>query len=136
LPLPFEFQRASLVNGLSGNIRIQSFSAALDEPRDRYASRFDLPVGNPGRLHRFQSVLAERERARRAKAFPVTATALLFAVLNFFSASTWYWTCFLKLLNFRGCSRFFPPRCGIFSPWYTQHFTPITPYVVCASAVP
>src|SRR4029077_11290534 len=37
------------------------FSAALDEPRNRYARSFNLPVGDPRFFHGFQSVFAERQ---------------------------------------------------------------------------
>src|SRR5713226_8724205 len=36
------------------------FSAALDEPRNRHARRFNLPVGDPRVFHGFQPVLTER----------------------------------------------------------------------------
>src|ERR1700677_957579 len=59
------------------------FSAALDEPGNRYARGLNLPVGNPGRLERLQSVLAKRQRSA-APRFARAAPALLLAVLNFF----------------------------------------------------
>src|SRR5437016_430427 len=36
------------------------FPAALDEPRNRHARRFDLPVGDPRVFHGLQTVLAKR----------------------------------------------------------------------------
>src|SRR5216683_5423915 len=59
------------------------FSAALDEPRDRHARRFNLPVGNPRAFHGLQSVLAKRQISA-APGFAVAAPAHLFSVLHFF----------------------------------------------------
>src|SRR5216683_674049 len=59
------------------------FSAALDEPRNRHARRFNLPVGDPRAFHGFQSVLAKRQISA-APGFAVAAPAHLFSVLHFF----------------------------------------------------
>src|SRR5229473_4477105 len=58
------------------------FSAALDEPRDGHARRFNLPVGDPRAFHGFQSVLAERQVAT-APGLAVAASAHLLSVLHF-----------------------------------------------------
>src|SRR6266849_9921559 len=58
------------------------FSAALDEPRNRHARRFNLPVGDPRAFHGFQSVLAKRQISA-APGFAVAAPAHLFSVLHF-----------------------------------------------------
>src|SRR6266481_6950490 len=57
--------------------------SALDETRHRYATGFDLTVGDPAWFEHFQSVIAERQHAP-APGFPSHASALLLAVLNFF----------------------------------------------------
>src|ERR1700722_4384179 len=53
------------------------FSAALDEPRDRHAGRFDLPVRNPGRFERLQSIVAKRQRAAAPRLARAPAALLL-----------------------------------------------------------
>src|SRR5713226_3161737 len=58
------------------------FSAALDEPRNRHARSFNLPVGDPRAFHGFQSVLAERQISA-APGFAVAAPAHLLSVLHF-----------------------------------------------------
>src|SRR2546421_332226 len=58
------------------------FPAALDEPRNRHARRFDLPVGDPCAFHGFQTVLAERQISA-APGFAVAAAAHLLSVLHF-----------------------------------------------------
>src|SRR5216683_1908673 len=58
------------------------FSAALDEPRNRHARRFNLPVGNPRAFHGLQSVLAERQISA-APGLAVAAPAHLLSVLHF-----------------------------------------------------
>src|SRR6202030_2888921 len=57
------------------------FSAALDKTRDRHTRRFNLPVGNPRRLERLQSVLAKRQRSA-APRLTAAPAALLLAVLH------------------------------------------------------
>src|SRR5216683_6271643 len=57
------------------------FSPALDEPRDRHARRFDLPVGDPRAFHGLQSVLAERQ-IPAAPSLAVAAAAHLLSVLH------------------------------------------------------
>src|SRR5216684_3781270 len=57
------------------------FSAALDEPRNRHARRFDLPVGNPRAFHGLQSVLAERQ-IPAAPGLAIAAPAHLLSVLH------------------------------------------------------
>src|SRR6266404_5462373 len=57
------------------------FSAALDEPRNRHARRFDLPVGDPRAFHGFQTVLAERQISA-APSLAVAAAAHLLSVLH------------------------------------------------------
>src|SRR5204862_3272617 len=57
------------------------FSAALDEPRNRHARRFDLPVGDPSAFHGFQTVLAERQISA-APGLAVSAAAHLLSVLH------------------------------------------------------
>src|SRR2546428_6074374 len=58
------------------------FSAALDEPGNRYARRFNLPVGDPRIFHGLQSVLAESQISA-APGLAVAAAAHLFSVLHF-----------------------------------------------------
>src|SRR6266404_1075600 len=58
------------------------FSAALDEPRNRHARRFDLPVGDPRAFHGFQTVLAERQISA-TPCFAVAAPAHLLSVFHF-----------------------------------------------------
>src|SRR5229473_2713912 len=58
------------------------FSAALDEPRNRHARRFDLPVGDPRAFHGLQTVLAERQISA-APGLAVAAAAHLLSVLHF-----------------------------------------------------
>src|SRR5713226_8352249 len=57
------------------------FSAALDEPRNRHARRFNLPVGDPRAFHGLQSVLAERQ-IPAAPSLAVAAAAHLLSVLH------------------------------------------------------
>src|SRR5258708_7495695 len=57
------------------------FSAALDEPRDRHARRFDLPVGDPRVFHGLQAVLAERQ-IPAPPGFAVAAPAHLLSVFH------------------------------------------------------
>src|SRR6202158_2343202 len=57
------------------------FSAALDEPRNRHARRFDLPVGDPRAFHGLQTVLAERQISA-APSLAVAAAAHLLSVLH------------------------------------------------------
>jgi len=57
-------------------------AAARDEPRHRDARRFDLAIGQPARLERFQTEVAERH-VGSAPRFAGHAAALLFAVLHF-----------------------------------------------------
>src|SRR3989475_2854865 len=57
------------------------FSAALDEPRNRNARSFDLPVGDPRAFHGLQPVLAERQISA-APGFAVAAAAHLLSVLH------------------------------------------------------
>src|SRR5712664_3541910 len=57
------------------------FSAALDEPRNRHAGRFNLPVSDPRAFHGLQTVLAERQISA-APGLAVTAAAHLFSVLH------------------------------------------------------
>src|SRR2546430_2694766 len=59
------------------------FSAALDEPRNRHARRFDLPVGDPRAFHGLQAVLAERQISA-APGLAVSAAAHLLSVLHLF----------------------------------------------------
>src|SRR5260370_35355960 len=58
------------------------FSAALDEPRNRHARRFNLPVGDPRAFHGFQSVLADGQ-IPPAPGLAVAAAAPLLSVLHF-----------------------------------------------------
>src|SRR6266568_866853 len=53
------------------------FSAALDEPRDRHARRFNLPVGDPRAFHGFQTILAERQISAAPSLAPAAAAHLL-----------------------------------------------------------
>src|SRR5258708_15324884 len=57
------------------------FSAALDEPRNRHARRFDLPVGDPRAFHGLQSVLAQRP-IPAAPSLTVAAAAHLLSLLH------------------------------------------------------
>src|SRR5712664_4649039 len=57
------------------------FSAALDEPRNRDARRFDLPVGDPRAFHGLQTVLAERQ-IPAAPGLAVAAAAHLLPVFH------------------------------------------------------
>src|SRR5207253_8886169 len=58
------------------------FAAALDETRDGDSARLDLPVRDPRRIERLQTVITERQR-RTAPRLAAHATALLLAVLHF-----------------------------------------------------
>src|SRR5882672_2293077 len=58
------------------------FSAALDEPRNRHARRFNLPVGDPRAFHGLQTVVAEREISA-TPCFAVAAPAHLLSVFHF-----------------------------------------------------
>src|SRR6267378_1513699 len=58
------------------------FPPALDEPRNRHARSFNLPVGDPCAFHGFQSVLAECQ-IPAAPGFAVAAAAHLLSVLHF-----------------------------------------------------
>src|SRR3982074_2034254 len=58
------------------------FSAALDEPRNRHARRFNLPVGDPRAFHGFQTVIAKREISA-APCLAVAAAAHLLSVFHF-----------------------------------------------------
>src|ERR1700723_4156590 len=57
------------------------FAAALDETRDCDARRFDLAIGDPGRFHGLESVVAKRQRAAAPRLSSAPA-ALLLAVLH------------------------------------------------------
>src|SRR5882762_9370795 len=57
------------------------FSAALDEPCNRHARSFNLPVGDPRAFHGLQSVLAERQISA-APSLAVAAAAHLLSVLH------------------------------------------------------
>src|SRR5262249_13184044 len=63
-------------------------SAALYEAGHRDARRFDLPVGDRGRLHRLEPVVAERH-VGAAPGFAGHPPALLLAVLNFLGHQHW-----------------------------------------------
>src|SRR5713226_3306942 len=82
------------------------FSAALDEPRNRHARRFDLPVGDPRAFHGLQSVLAERQ-IPAAPGFAVAASAHLLSVLHLLRHQH---RCVLASLISLTASRFTPPR--------------------------
>src|SRR5216684_13321 len=82
------------------------FSAALDEPRNRHARSFNLPVGDPRAFHGFQSVLAERQISA-APGFAVAAPAHLLSVLHFLRHQH---RCVLASLISLTASRFTPPR--------------------------
>src|SRR5216684_2779877 len=82
------------------------FSAALDEPRNRHARRFNLPVGDPRILHGFQSVLAKRQISA-APGLAVAASAHLLSVLHFLRHQH---RCVLASLISQTASRFTPPR--------------------------
>src|ERR1700687_1359949 len=57
------------------------FSAALDEPRNGHARRFNLPVGDPRAFHGLQPVLAARQISA-APGLAIAAAAHLFPVLH------------------------------------------------------
>src|SRR5580658_3437223 len=57
-------------------------AAALDVARNGHTRRFNLAVGDPIRLHRFQTVHAESQR-RSTPGFSGAAAALLLAKLHF-----------------------------------------------------
>src|SRR5229473_5095215 len=82
------------------------FSAALDEPRDRHARSFNLPVGNPRAFHGLQSVLAERQISA-APGFAVAAPAHLLSVLHFLRHQH---RCVLASLNSLTAFPFTPPQ--------------------------
>src|SRR6266404_735802 len=82
------------------------FSAALDEPRNRHARRFDLPVGDPRAFHGFQTVLAERQISA-APSLAVAAAAHLLSVLHLLRHQH---RCVLASLISLTASRFTPPR--------------------------
>src|SRR5579871_3525259 len=127
-------------------------AAALDEARHGDTAGLDLPVGDPSRLEHLQPIVAERQR-RSAPCFAGHAAALLLAILHFlwhqhnevlssrFSVKLQFtnaiWPSAFRIPQnppTAACgSRFF---CCRISPLYTQHFTPITPYVVRASLNP
>src|SRR6266403_4983553 len=58
------------------------FSAALDEPRNRHARRFNLPVGDPRAFHGLQTIIAKRQISA-APGLAVAAAAHLLSVLHF-----------------------------------------------------
>src|SRR6185312_7905776 len=58
-------------------------AAALDETRHRHTAGLDLTIGDPARLHYFQSVVSEGQLAS-APGLTAHASALLLAVLTFF----------------------------------------------------
>src|SRR6185503_6334460 len=74
------FQRL-LRDRLVGEDAHPDLPAALDETGHRDARRFDLAVGDPGRLHRLHPVVAERH-IRSAPRFAGHTPALLLAVLD------------------------------------------------------
>src|ERR1700687_165592 len=80
------------------------FSAALDEPRNRHARRFDLPVGDPRAFHGLQTVLAERQISA-APGLAVAAAAHLLSVLHFLRHQH---RCVLASLIFLTASRLQP----------------------------
>src|SRR6266568_6832922 len=59
------------------------FSAALDEPRDGHARRFNLPVGDPRAFHGLQPVFAERQLSA-APRLALAAPAHLLPILHLF----------------------------------------------------
>src|SRR6266849_946396 len=85
------------------------FSAALDEPRNGHARRFDLAVGDPCAFHGFQSVFAERQISS-APGFAVSASATLLSVLHLFRHQH---RCVLASLNSFTASRL--RHCGGFA---------------------
>src|SRR5467141_1079313 len=58
------------------------FSATLDEPRNRHARRFDLPVRDPRAFHGLQPIVAER-KISTAPCLAVAPAAHLLSVLHF-----------------------------------------------------
>src|SRR5713101_4864356 len=58
------------------------FSAALDEPRNRHARSFNLPVGDPCAFHGLQAIIAKREISA-APSLAVAPAAHLLSVLHF-----------------------------------------------------
>src|SRR6266436_6142734 len=82
------------------------FPTALDEPRNRHARRFDLPVGDPRAFHGLQSVLAERQISA-APGLAVAASAHLLSVLHLLRHQH---RCVLASLISLTASRFTPPR--------------------------
>src|SRR5713101_1786839 len=82
------------------------FSAALDEPRNGHARRFDLAVGDPCAFHGLQTVFAERQ-IPAAPGLAVAASAHLFSVLHFLRHQH---RCVLASLISQTASRFTPPR--------------------------
>src|SRR4029077_19347006 len=67
---------------LVGNPPPPDLAAALDRPRHRDASGFDLTVGQPARFGRLQPVVAERDLTA-APRLAAHAAALLLAELHF-----------------------------------------------------
>src|SRR6266403_1652745 len=58
------------------------FSTALDEPRNRHARSFNLPVGDPCAFHGLQAIIAKREISA-APGLAVAPAAHLLSVLHF-----------------------------------------------------
>src|SRR5712664_1539148 len=83
------------------------FSAALDEPRNRHARRFDLPVGDPRAFHGLQTVLAERQ----IPAAPGLAVAAAAHLLPVFHLLRHQHRCVLASLISLTASQSQPTRC-------------------------